>query len=46
MTPDPQLDDIPWDERPLLEIRRGRAEDSDAVGVTAVPSPASPRPAR
>jgi L-lactate dehydrogenase complex protein LldG len=35
MTPDPQLDDIPWAERPMLEIRRGRAEDSDAVGVTA-----------
>jgi L-lactate dehydrogenase complex protein LldG len=35
MTPDPLLDDIPWDERRLLEIRRGRAEDSDAVGVTA-----------
>ncbi len=35
MTPDPQLDDIPWSERPLLEIRRGRAEDGDAVGVTA-----------
>jgi L-lactate dehydrogenase complex protein LldG len=35
MTPDPQLDDIPWDEHKLLEIRRGRAEDSDAVGVTA-----------
>ena len=34
MTPDPQLDDIPWDERRLLEIRRGRAEDSDAVGVS------------
>ena len=35
MTPDPQLDDIPWAERPLLEIRRGRAEDKDSVGVTA-----------
>lgn len=35
MTPDPQLDDIPWDTRPMLEIRRGRAEDSDQVGVTA-----------
>ena len=33
VTPDPQLDDIPWDERALLEIRRGRAEDGDAVGV-------------
>jgi L-lactate dehydrogenase complex protein LldG len=35
MTPDPQLDDIPWADRPLLEIRRGRAEDKDSVGVTA-----------
>ncbi len=35
MTPDPRLDDIPWSERPLLELRRGRAEDADQVGVTA-----------
>jgi L-lactate dehydrogenase complex protein LldG len=35
MTPDPQLDEIPWGQRPMLEIRMGRAEDSDAVGVTA-----------
>ena len=35
MTPDPQLDDIPWSDRPMLEIRRGRAEDQDQVGVTA-----------
>ncbi|HUJ97478.1 MAG TPA: LUD domain-containing protein [Stellaceae bacterium] len=35
MTPDPQLDDIPWGDRPMLEIRRGRAEDRDQVGVTA-----------
>ena len=35
MTPDPALDDIPWDERTMLEIRRGRAEDADQVGVTA-----------
>jgi L-lactate dehydrogenase complex protein LldG len=34
MTPDPQLDDIPWASRPMLEIRRGRAEDADQVGVT------------
>jgi len=34
-TPDPQLDDVPWGDRPLLEIRRGRAEDSDLSGVTA-----------
>jgi len=35
MTPDPQLDGIPWQERPMLDIRRGRAEDGDQVGVTA-----------
>jgi L-lactate dehydrogenase complex protein LldG len=35
MTPDPKLDDIPWDARPLLDIRKGRAEDGDAAGVTA-----------
>src|SRR5574338_365956 len=26
MAPDPALDLIPWHERPLLQIRRGRAE--------------------
>jgi L-lactate dehydrogenase complex protein LldG len=36
MTPDPQLDGVPWGERPMLEIRRGRAEEADQVGVTAV----------
>jgi L-lactate dehydrogenase complex protein LldG len=35
MTPDPRLDGIPWADRPLLEIRRGRAEDGDLTGVTA-----------
>jgi L-lactate dehydrogenase complex protein LldG len=35
MTPDPQLDDVPWSDRPMLEIRRGRAEDADAVGLSA-----------
>jgi L-lactate dehydrogenase complex protein LldG len=34
MTPDPKLAAIPWDTRPLLELRRGRAEDGDAAGVT------------
>ncbi|HYL32685.1 MAG TPA: lactate utilization protein [Stellaceae bacterium] len=33
--PDPALDALPWAERPLLETRRGVAEDSDPVGVTA-----------
>jgi len=35
VTTDKQLDDIPWDARPLLAIRKGRAEDGDAVSVTA-----------
>src|SRR5262249_8383668 len=35
MTPDPRLHGIPWADRPLLEIRRGRAEDGDLTGVTA-----------
>jgi len=35
MTPDPQLEGLPWTDRPLLEIRRGRAEDGDLTGVTA-----------
>jgi len=34
MAPDPVLDDFPWAERPLLHIRRGRAEPGDAVGLT------------
>jgi L-lactate dehydrogenase complex protein LldG len=34
MTPDPKLDAIPWAARPMLELRRGRAEDSDAAGIT------------
>src|SRR5215469_2547841 len=34
MAPDPGLDAIPWDERPLLQIRRGRAEAADAVSIT------------
>jgi L-lactate dehydrogenase complex protein LldG len=34
MAPDPSLDGIPWDTRPLLSIRRGRAEPGDAVSVT------------
>jgi L-lactate dehydrogenase complex protein LldG len=34
VTPDPQLDSIPWDSRPLLEIRHGRAEDGDLSGIT------------
>jgi L-lactate dehydrogenase complex protein LldG len=34
LAPDPKLDDIPWTDRPLLRIRRGRAEPDDAVGLT------------
>lgn len=34
MAPDPALDLIPWQERPLLRIRRGRAEPGDAVSLT------------
>jgi L-lactate dehydrogenase complex protein LldG len=32
--PDPGLDAIPWQTRPLLHIRRGRAEASDAASLT------------
>jgi L-lactate dehydrogenase complex protein LldG len=34
MAPDPALDALPWDARPLLQIRRGRAEAGDAVALT------------
>ncbi|HEV2335388.1 MAG TPA: LUD domain-containing protein [Stellaceae bacterium] len=34
MAPDPGLEAIPWDRRPLLAIRRGRAEPGDAVSLT------------
>jgi L-lactate dehydrogenase complex protein LldG len=34
MAPDPELDRFPWSQRPLLQIRRGRAGDADAVSVT------------
>ena len=32
--PDPSLDDILWDARPLLRIRRGRAEAGDTASLT------------
>jgi L-lactate dehydrogenase complex protein LldG len=35
VTPDPRLDPLPWAETPMLDIRRDRAEDGDAVGVSA-----------
>lgn len=34
MAPDPALDAVPWDTRPLLRIRRGPAEAADAVSLT------------
>ena len=34
MSPDPFLDAIPWERRPLLKFARGRAEPADLVGVT------------
>jgi L-lactate dehydrogenase complex protein LldG len=34
MAPDPALDAIPWGERPLLQLRRGKAEPGDHVSVT------------
>jgi L-lactate dehydrogenase complex protein LldG len=33
MAPHPALREIPWSARPLLEIREGRAEATDAVSV-------------
>jgi L-lactate dehydrogenase complex protein LldG len=33
-SPDPVLDDIPWAERPMLRLRRGKAEGGDKVGLT------------
>jgi L-lactate dehydrogenase complex protein LldG len=35
LAPDPALDPIPWGERPMLRLRRGRAEAGDAVSLTA-----------
>ena len=34
MAPHPDLQAIPWGNRPLLEIREGKAEATDAVAVT------------
>lgn len=34
MAPDPRLDAISWADRPLLRIRRGRAEPEDQVSLT------------
>ncbi len=35
MAPDPELDAYPWDKEAMLKIRRGKAEEPDAVSVTA-----------
>lgn len=35
MAPDPLLDRVRWDSRPLLRIRRGRSDGRDAVGLSA-----------
>jgi L-lactate dehydrogenase complex protein LldG len=34
MAPDPNLDEIPWNTWPLVQIRRGRAEAEDRVSLT------------
>jgi L-lactate dehydrogenase complex protein LldG len=34
MAPDSALDVLPWAERPLLQIRRGKAEAGDAASLT------------
>jgi L-lactate dehydrogenase complex protein LldG len=33
MAPHPELQAIPWSARPLLEVREGRAQSSDAVSI-------------
>jgi L-lactate dehydrogenase complex protein LldG len=35
MAPDPLLDKVPWDRRPLLRIRKGRSDGLDPVGLSA-----------
>ena len=34
MAPHPELQGLPWDERPLLRVREGRAESTDLVSLT------------
>ncbi|MFQ5957808.1 MAG: lactate utilization protein C [Alphaproteobacteria bacterium] len=34
IAPDPALDALPWESAPLLELRKGRAQGPDAVGIT------------
>ena len=33
IAPHPELDEIPWSERPLLKLRAGRAEANDLVSI-------------
>ncbi len=35
LTPDPQLAEIPWDDRPTIGLREGIAGADDLVGLTA-----------
>lgn len=38
MAPDASLDSAPWDNQPLLEIRRGVPVEADMVSVTSAPA--------
>ena len=38
MAPDESLDSAPWQDQPLLEVRRGVPEETDMVSVTAAPA--------
>jgi len=33
-TPDPLIDKVPWSERPLLKLKRGKPSPTDAVGMS------------
>ncbi len=35
VAPDPLLDKVPWGERPLLKLRRGKPDPKDQVGIVA-----------
>ena len=34
LAPDPELEDLPWDGQPLLEVETGKAEAADQVSLT------------
>lgn len=34
VTPDPLLDTVPWQERPMLRLKRGKPDPRDAVGLS------------